>query len=47
VAYATIVIDDHKENWPVKSHTFKGFMAKQFFDEHLQGNEIPMHSRRH
>lgn len=32
-AYATIVIDDHKENWPVKSQTFKRFVAKQFFDE--------------
>lgn len=33
-AYATIVIDGHKENWPVKSQTFKRFVAKQFFDEH-------------
>lgn len=32
-AYATIVIDDHKENWPIKSQTFKRFVAKQFFDE--------------
>ncbi len=32
-AYVTIVIDDHKENWPVKSPTFKRFVAKQFFDE--------------
>ncbi len=32
-AYATIVIDDHKENWPVRSQTFKRFVAKQFFDE--------------
>lgn len=31
--YATIVIDGHKENWPVKSQTFKRFLAKQFFDE--------------
>jgi hypothetical protein len=32
-AYATIVVDGHKENWPVKSQTFKRFVAKQFFDE--------------
>lgn len=34
VAYATIMIGNHKENWPVKSQTFKGFVSKQFFDEH-------------
>jgi hypothetical protein len=33
-AYATITIDNHKENWPVKSQTFKRFVAKQFFDEY-------------
>jgi hypothetical protein len=32
-AYATIVIDNHKENWSIKSQTFKRFVAKQFFDE--------------
>jgi hypothetical protein len=32
-AYATIVVNDHKESWPVRSQTFKRFMAKQFFDE--------------
>jgi hypothetical protein len=32
-AYATIVVEDHKENWPVRSQTFKRFVAKQFFDE--------------
>lgn len=32
-AYATILVDDHKENWPVRSQTFKRFLAKQFFDE--------------
>lgn len=32
-AYATIVFDGHKENWLVKSQTFKRFVAKQFFDE--------------
>lgn len=35
-AYATIVVDDHKETWPVKSQTFKRFVAKQFFDEHAK-----------
>ncbi len=32
-AYATIMVDNHKENWPVRSQTFKRFVAKQFFDE--------------
>lgn len=32
-AYATITVNDHKENWPVRSQTFKHFMAKHFFDE--------------
>jgi hypothetical protein len=32
-AYATIVVDNHKENWPVRSQAFKRFVAKQFFDE--------------
>lgn len=32
-AYATILVDNHKENWPVRSQTFKRFLAKQFFDE--------------
>jgi hypothetical protein len=32
-AYATILVDSHKENWPVRSQTFKRFVAKQFFDE--------------
>lgn len=32
-AYATIVVDDHKENWLVKSQTFKRFVARQFFNE--------------
>jgi hypothetical protein len=31
-AYATILMDSHKENWPVNSLTFKRFLAKQFFD---------------
>lgn len=37
-AYATIFIDNHKENWPLRSQTFKRFLAKQFFDE--QGKAI-------
>ncbi len=32
-AYATIMLGSHKEHWPVRSQTFKRFMAKQFFDE--------------
>jgi hypothetical protein len=32
-AYATIVVDNHKENWLVRSQTLKRFVAKQFFDE--------------
>jgi hypothetical protein len=32
-AYATIMLGSHRENWPVRSQTFKRFMAKQFFDE--------------
>jgi hypothetical protein len=33
-AYATIVIGDHKETWPIRSQTFKRFVAKQFYDNH-------------
>ena len=33
-SYATIVVDGHKETWPIRSQTFKRFLAKQFFDEH-------------
>ncbi|GIW78767.1 MAG: hypothetical protein KatS3mg105_0574 [Gemmatales bacterium] len=33
-AYATIEVGNHKENWPVKSQTFRGFVAKRFFDEY-------------
>lgn len=32
-AYASIMVGNHKENWPVRSQTFKRFLAKQFFDE--------------
>lgn len=33
-AFVSIPIDSHVENWPVKSQTFKRFLAKQFFDSH-------------
>jgi hypothetical protein len=32
-AYATIPIDDHQETWPVRSQTFKRYLAMRFFDE--------------
>lgn len=32
-AFATIPVDDHVENWPVKSQTFKRYLAKRFFEE--------------
>jgi len=32
-AYATILIDDHQETWPVRSQTFKRYLAMRFFDE--------------
>ena len=32
VVYATIEIDGHKENWPVRSKHFKGLMAGAFYD---------------
>jgi hypothetical protein len=35
-AYATIMVDGHKENWPVRSQTFRRFVAKQFFDQHCK-----------
>jgi hypothetical protein len=35
-AYATIALDDHKGNWPVRSQTFRRFVAKQFFDQHCK-----------
>lgn len=34
--YATVVVGNHKENWPVRSQTFKRFLAKQFFDQHAK-----------
>jgi len=37
-AYATILVDSHKEHWPVRSQTFKRFLAKRFFEE--QGRAI-------
>ena len=32
-AYATVPIGDHLETWPVKSQTFKRYVAKCFYDE--------------
>lgn len=32
-AYATITIDDHQETWPVRSQTFKRYLAMQFFED--------------
>ena len=37
-AYATVPFGDHEETWPVKSQTFKRYLAKQFFDD--QGKAI-------
>lgn len=31
-AYATVPVGDHLETWPVKSQTFKRYVAKQFFE---------------
>jgi len=39
-AYATIPVGDHLETWPLKSQTFKRYVAKRFFDEHQKA----MHS---
>jgi hypothetical protein len=36
--YATIALANHKEVWPIRSQTFKRYIAKQFFDE--QGKAI-------
>jgi len=33
-AYATFMVDEHKENWPVRSRTFRRFVTKQYFDQH-------------
>jgi hypothetical protein len=32
-AYATVPVGDHDETWPIKSQTFKRYVAKCFFDE--------------
>ena len=32
-AYATIPISDHAETWPVRSQTFKRYLAMQFFED--------------
>lgn len=34
VAYATIPVGNHDENWQVRSQTFKRYVAKRFFEEH-------------
>src|SRR5262249_25086086 len=31
--YATFLVREHTETWPIRSQTFKRFVAKQFFDE--------------
>lgn len=31
-AYATVPVGDHLETWPIKSQTFKRYVAKQFFE---------------
>ncbi len=33
-AYATVPVGEHNETWPIKSQTFKRYLAKCFFDEH-------------
>jgi len=32
-AYATVPVGEHNETWPIKSQTFKRYVAKCFFDE--------------
>jgi hypothetical protein len=32
-AYATIPVHDHQETWPVRSQTFKRYLAMRFFEE--------------
>jgi len=32
-AYATVPVGEHDETWPIKSQTFKRYVAKCFFDE--------------
>jgi len=32
-AYVTISFHDHEETWPIRSQTFKRFMAKRFYEE--------------
>src|SRR5262249_52302904 len=31
--YASILVNDHKENWLIRSQTFKRYVAKLFFDQ--------------
>lgn len=33
-AYATVPVGEHIETWPIKSQTFKRYVAKCFFDQH-------------
>lgn len=33
VPYATILVGNHRENWPIRSRTFKRFLVKQFYDD--------------
>ena len=41
-AYATVPVDGHQETWPLRSRTFKRYVAKQFFDQ--QGKAIASES---
>jgi hypothetical protein len=33
-AYATISVEEHTETWPLRSQTFRRFLAKQFFAQY-------------
>jgi len=33
VAYVTILVDDHKENWRVRSRTLRRYLDKRFYEE--------------
>lgn len=37
-AYATIIVNDHQENWLIRSQTFNRFVARQFY--HQQGKAM-------
>ena len=32
-SYATVVVGEHLENWPVRSREFRLWLTKRFFDE--------------